>query len=168
MASSVLCSRPSASSSSCKPVSPVHYRLVYANHAGEDLLGQARIAAQRSHAPYSRFPVGAVVRDASGQTYFGCNVESASFGLSICAERVALFSAIAAGAERPFTALAMSCPTASPSIGAAGRMPCGACRQVIAEHLAPDAPIYVDEAGTFRLADLLPAAFTLQPAGPGR
>jgi cytidine deaminase len=136
------------------------------DRTGENLVAQARLAAHRSHAPYSRFQVGAVVQDASGNTFPGSNVESASYGLTLCAERVAIFSAIAAGAQRPFTALAVSCSPASQSLATDARMPCGACRQVISEHLAPDAPIYVDGAGTFRIADLLPDAFRLAPGEP--
>jgi cytidine deaminase len=147
-------------------VPSVHWNPVGADYTGEHLIEQARLAAQRSHAPYSRFPVGAVVQDASRRTYVGCNVESASYGLTLCAERVAIFSAIAAGAERPFTALAVCCSPSSKSVATSARMPCGACRQVIAEHLAPDAPIYVDGAGTFRIADLLPDAFRLAPGEP--
>jgi cytidine deaminase len=139
---------------------------VNGDRAGEALLAQARRAAQRAHAPFSGFSVGAVVQDASGRTYPGCNVESASYGLTLCAERVAIFSAIAAGADRPLTALAVSFPDARPSLEAPTRMPCGACRQVIAEHLAADAPIYLDEVGTFHIAELLPRAFRLEPGGP--
>lgn len=128
----------------------------------EALLARARAAAGRAHAPFSRFPVGAALLDAAGQVFAGCNVESASYGLTVCAERVALFSAIAAGAQRPFRALAVTCPAADPALGTAGRMPCGACRQVIAEHLPAEAPVYVDGAGTFRVADLLPHTFTLR------
>ena len=98
--------------------------------------------------------------------YVGCNVESASYSLTLCAERLAIFSAIAAGAQRPFTALAISCSPANPSLGTAARMPCGACRQVIVEHFPPEAPIHVDGAGTFRVVDLLPDAFSLEPDDP--
>ena len=76
----------------------------------------------------------------------------------MCAERNAVFSALAAGARRPLVALALTCLDAS---GDGGCMPCGACRQVITEHLAPDAPIEVDGAGRFTAAELLPFAFTL-------
>jgi cytidine deaminase len=104
--------------------------------------------------------VGAAVADATGVIYNGCNVENASYGLSICAERNAIFAAVAAGAARPFSALAVSCIDASEG----GCSPCGACRQVIAEHLAPDAPIDVDGRGRFTPADLLPHAFNLETA----
>ena len=128
------------------------------NGGVDELMAQARSVARRAYAPYSKFRVGAAVRDADGATYVGCNVESASYGLTMCAERNAIFSALAAGARRPLVALALTCLDAS---GDGSCMPCGACRQVIAEHLAPDAPIEVDGAGHFMPADLLPFAFTL-------
>jgi cytidine deaminase len=128
-----------------------------------DLLAAARQAAQRAHAPYSRFRVGAAVLDAAGQTYLGCNVESASYGLSVCAERVAIFNAIASDAARPLQALAVVCLDAA----AAACVPCGACRQVIAEHLAPDATVYLGGEEVVRPADLLPRAFTLPAEWPG-
>ena len=119
-----------------------------------DLLGLARAAAERAYAPYSHFRVGAAVRDAAGQTYLGCNIESASYGLTVCAERTAIFSAIAAGAPRPFAAIAISCLDGPTS-------PCGACRQVMVEHFAPNAPVDLDGRGRHALADLLPLAFRL-------
>jgi cytidine deaminase len=129
--------------------------------SSEDLLDAARAAARNAHAPYSRFPVGAALRDASGRVFVGCNVESASYGLSLCAERVAIFGAIAAGASKPFQAIAVTCPTAHATLGPAGRMPCGACRQVIAEHLPQAAEVLVDGVGAYSVADLLPEAFKL-------
>jgi cytidine deaminase len=126
----------------------------------DDLHAHARCVARRAHAPYSRFRVGAAVRDADGNTFVGCNVESASYGLTMCAERNAIFGAIAAGARRPLAALAVTCLDAT---GEGGCTPCGACRQVIAEHLAADAPIVVDGGRVYRAADLLPHAFTLPP-----
>lgn len=129
---------------------------------GARLLNAARQAAKRAYAPFSKFPVGAAVLDANGKLHHGCNVESASYGLSLCAERNAIFGAIAAGAPRPFRAIAVTCPAADESLGAPGRMPCGACRQVISEHLAPDGEIYVDGVGAFNREGLLPQAFALQ------
>ena len=125
----------------------------------DSLLLQARAAAERAYAPYSRFRVGAAVV-AGGQTFLGCNVENASYGLTVCAERVAMFAAVAAG-HRLIERLAVSCPDAAPDLGPDGRMPCGACRQVMVELLAPDAQVLVDGVGTFSLADLLPRAFRL-------
>jgi cytidine deaminase len=129
----------------------------------EDLLALAREVATRAHAPYSHFRVGAAVRDAYGATYVGCNVESASYGLTMCAERNAIFGAVAAGARRPFGALALTCLDAN---WEGGCMPCGACRQIIVEHLAPDAPIVVEGGGQYRASELLPYAFTLAPSEP--
>ena len=103
----------------------------------QDLILKAREAATRAYAPYSQFRVGAAVEDASGNVYVGCNVENASYGLTVCAERIAIFAALAAGAQRPFAAIAVACLDGECS-------PCGACRQVISEHLRPDAPVDVD------------------------
>ena len=86
----------------------------------------ARLAAIGSYSPYSKFPVGAAVLTSTGAIYAGCNVENASFGLCNCAERTAIFTAIAAG-EREITAVAIYTPTT------AATAPCGACRQVINE-----------------------------------
>jgi cytidine deaminase len=123
------------------------------------LLLQARAAAEHAYAPYSSFRVGAAV-SAGGETFLGCNVENASYGLTVCAERVAMFAAVAAGYPR-IERLAVACPDAAPDLGDEGRMPCGACRQVMAELLAPDAQVLVDGVGTFALTDLLPRAFRL-------
>jgi cytidine deaminase len=123
----------------------------------DDLVAQARTVAHRAHAPYSSFRVGAAVRDADGAIFLGCNVESASFGLTMCAERNAIFSAVAAGARRPLVALALTCLDATGRAAACR----GACRQVIAEHLAPDARIVIDGGGQFSVADLLP--FCIHP-----
>jgi cytidine deaminase len=130
----------------------------------DDLVARARSVARQAHAPYSHFRVGAAVRDAAGAIFVGCNVESASYGLTVCAERNAIFAAVAGGAQRPLAALALSCLDAGVETG--GCMPCGACRQVIAEHLATDAPIVVDGGTTFVAADLLPYAFTLAAPEP--
>src|ERR1700687_3854921 len=117
----------------------------------------ARDVAAHAYVPYSHFRVGAALRDAHGSVYVGCNVESASYGLTICAERHAIFAAIAAGSARPFAALAVTCLNASKPF-----TPCGACRQIISDHLRADAPILVDGVGEFRIGELLPHAFTLE------
>jgi cytidine deaminase len=127
--------------------------------AVDRLLLLAREAAERAYVPYSRFRVGAAV-EADGQTYAGCNVENASYGLTVCAERVALFTAVAAG-HRRIARLAVTCVDVGPDLGEGGRMPCGACRQVMAELMGPDGEVLVDGVRTFRVADLLPSAFTL-------
>ena len=125
-----------------------------------ELLSAARDAAATAHAPYSNFRVGAAVR-AGGRIYRGCNVENASYGLSICAERAAIFSAIADGARR-IDALALACVDARADSSPASLMPCGACRQVMAEFAGADLPVHVDRAGSMTLGALLPQAFSLQ------
>jgi cytidine deaminase len=118
----------------------------------------AKASAARAYAPYSEFPVGAAVLGRTGKVYAGCNVENASYGLCNCAERTAIFSAIAAG-ERTIRAVAVYTPTPLPTA------PCGACRQVINE-FGPDALVICLCDGKSRietkLSALLPAAF-----GPG-
>jgi cytidine deaminase len=95
----------------------------------EELLEAARHAGQRAYCPYSQFPVGAAVLTMDGRIFTGCNIENASYGLAICAERVALFHAVAAGV-RQIARIAVSClkgTTNDPGT----LMPCGACRQVM-------------------------------------
>ena len=124
----------------------------------DDLLAAARTAGRRALAPYSRFPVGAAVQGNDGAIYPGCNIESASYPLTMCAERVAIFSALAAG-TRP-RRLAVSClqgDSSEPNT----LMPCGACRQVMTDQMAPDAPVLVDGVGMFTVAELLPRGFRL-------
>jgi cytidine deaminase len=125
----------------------------------ERLLERARDAAAFAHAPYSRFRVGAAVL-AGGRVFVGCNVENASYGLSVCAERVAAFKAVSEGHPR-LAMIAVSCIDADAALGAAGRMPCGACRQVLSELAEPETLVIVDGVGTSTLAELLPRAFRL-------
>lgn len=125
----------------------------------EELLQAAREAGRRAHCPYSNFHVGAAVL-ADGRVYTGANVENASYGLTICAERTAVFAAVLAGAKR-IEAVAVACLDAVDGGDPASFMPCGACRQVLAEFAGPDVPVHVDRAGTFTLGDLLPRAFRL-------
>ena len=127
--------------------------------AEETLLDVARAAATRAYARYSDVRVGAAVR-AGGKLYTGCNIENASYGLTICAERVAIFAAIADGA-RAIEELAVACVDVAPGADPASLMPCGACRQVMAEFAGPELPVHVDRAGTFSLDQLLPNAFRL-------
>lgn len=121
------------------------------------LMALAEAARARAHAPYSRFRVGAALLCEDGSVQAGCNVENASYGATICAERTAVVAAVAAGHTR-FRAIAV----AGPEGVALG--PCGICRQVLAE-FSPDGALLVitrDEAGAPRattLAALLPAAF---------
>src|SRR5260221_2480787 len=100
----------------------------------EDLLAEAREARDQAYAPYSRFAVGAALQTRSGRVFRGCNVENLSFGLTICAERNALFSAVAAG-EREFEAIGIVADSKEPVT------PCGACPQVLAA-LAPSPAIH--------------------------
>ena len=119
----------------------------------EDLVAVAADARERAYAPYSRFPVGAALLASSGTVYAACNVENVSYGLSICAERAAIFKAVSEG-ERQFEAIAVVTST--------GGSPCGACRQVLAE-FSYRMPVYVaDTQGQFRtftVQELLPEAF---------
>jgi cytidine deaminase len=111
-------------------------------------------AREKAYAPYSRFAVGAAVRGASGRIYSGCNIENASYGLTICAERVAIFKAVSEG-EKRLAALAVAADTAAPA------SPCGACRQVMAE-FGINTVVMCNTKGerlTVTLAELLPHAF---------
>ena len=120
----------------------------------DSLISAARSAQQRAYAPYSNFRVGAALESSDGAVFLGCNVENASYGLTICAERAAVCAAVSAGVTRFRRAVVVSDvdPPAAP---------CGACRQVLAE-FGLDLPIDgVGSKGTvrWRLSDLLPAAF---------
>ena len=120
------------------------------------LLAAARAVRRRAHAPYSKFRVGAAVLDERGRLHVGCNVENASFGLTVCAERNAIAAAVAAGAKRIRAVAVIADPAATP---------CGACRQVIAE-LGPAATeiLLARPSGAPRattLGALLPEAFSL-------
>ncbi|HEX4510308.1 MAG TPA: cytidine deaminase [Burkholderiaceae bacterium] len=126
-----------------------------------DLLARARAALANAYAPYSDFQVAAAVRDETGRTHVGVNVENVSYGLSVCAERAAIFSAIAAGARR-IEAVAVVSRRLRPIA------PCGACRQVIREFAAEDAPIVseAEDGGSVvtTAGALLPGAFlSLEP-----
>jgi cytidine deaminase len=125
----------------------------------ETLLSLARDAAQRAHCPYSHFRVGAAIM-AGDQVYVGVNIEIASYGLTLCAERSAIAAAISAGAT-PITHVAVACIDAPEHASTGERAPCGACRQWLAD-LAPTALIYIDGVTQdFRVPDLLPYAFSL-------
>ena len=125
----------------------------------DELLEAARVASRSSYSPYSRFRVGAAVF-ADGRIFAGANVENASYGLTICAERTAAFAAVLAGATR-IEAVAVACVDAPEGSAPTVLMPCGACRQVLAEFAGPETPVVVDRAGTFTVAELLPLAFRL-------
>lgn len=122
---------------------------------GDSLIEAARAAQSNAYAPYSSFRVGAGLEAADGAVYTGCNVESASYGLSICAERAAVAFAVARGARR-FRRIVVVSDSEPPA------SPCGACRQVLAEF---GLDLEVEAVGprsrqTWRLAELLPDAFT--------
>ena len=124
-----------------------------------ELLAQAREAAGKAYAPYSGFKVGAALLTADGKIITGANIENVSYGLSICAERVAFFTAVAGG-ERKFEAIAIAAD--------ARATPCGACRQVMAE-FAPGADVVTEgEDGVMevkKVANLLPDAFQFKKSG---
>ncbi len=119
------------------------------------LLGRARQARRKAHAPFSRFKVGAALETTSGRVYTGANVENASYGLTVCAERVAIFKAVTEG-ERRFKRLAVvaDTPRLTP--------PCGACRQLIWEFCG-DCEIVLGnlkgKTAFYRMRELLPAPF---------
>ncbi|SIO59250.1 cytidine deaminase [Singulisphaera sp. GP187] len=125
----------------------------------DDLMNAARAASRSAYCPYSKFRVGAAIL-AQGRIFTGANIENASYGLTICAERTALFSAILAG-ETAIDALALACVDAPAGAEPSLLMPCGACRQVLAEFARPELPIAVDGAGLYTLGALLPLAFRL-------
>lgn len=119
------------------------------------LLDAARAVQPRAHAPYSGFRVGAALEAMDGQVFVGCNVENASYGLTICAERSALVAAVAAG-QRRFRRIVVVSDSDPPA------SPCGACRQMLAEFgldLRVDA-VGPGQAQRWTLAELLPDAFT--------
>lgn len=116
----------------------------------EDLIRVASLARQRAYAPYSKYRVGAALRTKRNKIYSGANVENASYGLTVCAERCAVWAAVAAGETKDFDAIAIvidddRLPT-----------PCGACRQVIAE-FAPDVRVVLATTGGERKATTLGA-----------
>jgi len=130
------------------------------------LIAAAAKARSDSVAPYSKFKVGAALLTARGDIVTGANVESASYGLTCCAERVALFTALTRG-KRNFTAIAVVARAKG------GPMPCGACRQLLAEY-APHAQVLVADSRSparfrsFRVKDLLPGAFLEVPDTRGQ
>jgi cytidine deaminase len=120
----------------------------------DPLVSAARAAQQQAYAPYSRFHVGAALESEDGRVFVGCNVENASYGLTICAERAAVCAAVSAGARRFRRAVVVS-DTDPPAA------PCGACRQVLAEF---GRDFRIDGVGsaasiTWTVGELLPAAF---------
>ena len=119
------------------------------------LTEDALAARRNAHAPYSKFQVGAALEDADGRVYLGCNVENATYGLSICAERVAVFKAISEGAKK-FQRIAVSADTETLT------PPCGSCRQILWEFCGDIEVTLTNLRGkteTLRLKDLFPRPF---------
>jgi cytidine deaminase len=119
------------------------------------LVAAARRAREHAHAAFSRFKVGAALETADGAVITGCNIENATYGLTICAERVAIFKALSEG-HRRFTRVAIVADTAAPT------PPCGACRQILWEfggNLEIVLANLSEETGRYELKDLLPLPF---------
>jgi len=130
----------------------------------KELMEQAVEAMNKAYVPYSRFKVGAALLDAEGNIHHGCNIENAAYGPTNCAERTAMFRAVADGlAPKSFQAIAVVGDTEGPI------SPCGVCRQVMVELCAPDMPVYLTNLKGHVLkttvADLLPGAFTANDLG---
>ena len=121
----------------------------------DTLIDAARTARLNAYAPFSRFLVGAALETPAGRIITGCNIENATYGLTICAERVAMFKALSEG-ERAFTRVVVVADTAEPT------PPCGACRQILWE-FGGDLEVVLanlsDVKGSYRLRDLLPLPF---------
>ncbi len=123
--------------------------------SASDLVAAARAAREHAHAPFSQFKVGAALETADGSVITGCNVENATYGLTMCAERVAMFKAISEG-HRQFTRVAVVADTDAPT------PPCGSCRQILWEFGGDLEVIMANtrrETGRWRLKDLLPLPF---------
>lgn len=121
----------------------------------KNLIEAAQKARENAHAPYSNFKVGAALQTSSGKIFTGCNIENASYGLTICAERVAIFKAISEG-ETDFEFIAVTADT--PAL----TTPCGACRQIIWEFCG-DIPVLManlkGETESLQMKELFPRAF---------
>lgn len=135
--------------------------------AAQPLIAAAQAARERAVTPFSHFRVGAAVETEEGKVYTGCNIESASYGLTVCAERVAIWKALSEG-ERNFTRLAVVADTDQLT------PPCGTCRQIIWEFCRDATIIFANLRGereSFRMSELLPRAFDvrfLKEAGDDR
>ena len=123
----------------------------------QELMQLSITARDTAYTPYSKFNVGAALLTEEGEVFLGCNIENASYGLTNCAERTAIFKAVSEG-KRKFVALAVSGDTEGPI------SPCGACRQVISEFCAPNMPVYLTnlkgDVLETTVGTLLPGAFT--------
>ncbi|HMO80686.1 MAG TPA: cytidine deaminase [Pyrinomonadaceae bacterium] len=124
-------------------------------HTEQELIAAARDVREKAYAPYSNFKVGAVVETEEGEIYTGCNVESASYGLTVCAERVAIWKGISRGVTK-FGRIAVVCDTEELT------PPCGICRQIIWEFCG-DVPVILSnlhgKKETIQMSELLPRAF---------
>lgn len=124
-----------------------------------ELVSMALKAQQQAYVPYSHFHVGAAVLADNGRIYTGCNIENASFGATICAERTAIAKAVSDGARR-ILAVAVSSDSEGPT------QPCGICRQVLSEFCSADMPLYLSnrngEYKAFAFQELLPNQFVLK------
>ena len=121
----------------------------------ENLVEAAREVRERAYAPFSNFKVGAAVKTKSGKVYIGCNIESASYGLTVCAERVAIWKAVSEG-EREFTNVAVVADTEELT------PPCGVCRQIIWEFCGDIPVTFANLKGkteTVQMKEILPRAF---------
>ncbi len=124
----------------------------------DPLVAAARRGREFAQAPFSRFKVGAALEADDGTIVTGCNIENATYGLTICAERVAVFKALSEG-HRAFRRIAIVADTAEPT------PPCGACRQILWEfcgNLEVTLANLTEETGQYRLADLLPLPFDVR------
>jgi len=126
-------------------------------HTGDAtrLIALAREAREHAHAPFSRFRVGAALETADGAVFTGCNIENASYGLTLCAERVAIFKALSEG-HREFRRIAVVADTTSPT------SPCGPCRQILWEFAGDIEVVLANlhaETGRRHVGDLLPLPF---------
>ena len=125
------------------------------NNNLEELIEAAKAVREKAYAPYSNFKVGAALRTKSGKIYTGCNVESASYGLTVCAERVAIWKAVSEG-EKEFETIAVAADTEELT------PPCGVCRQIIWEFCGDVPVIFANLKGkneTVKMSELLPRAF---------
>ncbi|WP_028399240.1 cytidine deaminase [Ectobacillus panaciterrae] len=123
----------------------------------QELIQESIQAREKAYVPYSKFKVGAALLTKDGKVYTGCNIENASYGLTNCAERTALFKAVSEG-DLEFSAIAVVADTAGPV------PPCGACRQVMVELCKPDTKVYLTnlkgDVQETTVAELLPGAFS--------
>jgi cytidine deaminase len=124
----------------------------------QKLIEEALSARKKAYTPYSKFQVGAALMDSNGHIHHGCNIENAAYGPTNCAERTAVFRAVADGLPpRSFKAIAVVADTEGPV------SPCGICRQVMSELCAPDMPVYLTnlkgEVQETTVSELLPGAF---------